>query len=262
MAKFKKYGYPLFMGASGLLTTVSDLIQKNEIAVTLSIFLAIVGIITIATPLNVQQRVLRVVSDGVDDGFSPRAFGSTCILLAAAVFGFSTLSAKAAPEGGIIASQYPEIQQIQVKLGVIEQATARIEDKTDQLLTATRQWVSIIDLHAWTGKPESIILGIENKTPFFFKNINGSIKTSNNDTFEFKDIALGADEFNFVHFDHEEITPVGLIVCITGERENDKVFIKEVRHYNQGRVNETKAYYTLNRVDGPTITNEKDKCDI
>lgn len=192
MAKFKKYGYPLFMGASGLLTTVSDLIQKNEIAVTLAIFLAVVGIITIVTPLNVQQRVFRIVSDGVDEGFSSRAFGSSCLFLAVAVFGFSTLSVKAAPEGGIIASQYPEIQQIQQTLGImqtdiasIKNTVSEINDKSDKIVAATFPWINLTlhvgvshNLKEINGKVESVhtpggsFVSLENNTVTNFENVD------------------------------------------------------------------------------------------
>lgn len=262
MAKFKKYGYPLFMGASGLLTTVSDLIQKNEIAVTLAAFLAVVGIITIVTPLNVQQRVFRIVSDGVDEGFSSRAFGTSCLFLAAAVFGFSTLSAKAAPEGGIIASQYPEIHQLQMKLGVIEQATARIEDKTDQLLTATRHWVSITEVATWHGETNNLHLRIENNTPFFFKKLNGTVKTSNNEILYLKDIGLGSDGIHLENFDILNDSLDTISLCIIGERTSDGAIIKETQHYRKGRNFEINTNYILDDVDGPTIVDRATKCEL
>ncbi|MBV2143123.1 hypothetical protein KUG47_06400 [Falsochrobactrum sp. TDYN1] len=202
MANLKQYTYPVFMGVSGFLTTVSDLIQKNDIAIFVAASLAAIGIITSVAPRSWLSRIRGIFSSLKEekDNFSFKCLGVSCLLMAAAVFGFSTLSVKAAPEGGIIASQYPEIREIQITLGIMQSDIAQIKnqvgeinDKSDKILSATFPWLELSIEASFSNKLEEIdgqvqnvnypggsFVWVRNETPMNFEDVSILITNSLN----------------------------------------------------------------------------------
>ncbi|MFI3902583.1 hypothetical protein [Ochrobactrum sp. S1502_03] len=194
MSSAKKYAYPAFMSVSALVTTISDLIQKNDIALILAACLGVIGLLALLAPYRLLEKTRPLLSDGnaTNTDFSFRSFGVSCLIMGAVVFGFSSLSVRAAPEGGIIASQYPEIHQIQQSLGLVQTDIATIKgtvkeinDKSDKIIAATFPWLSLsIDasfnsafvekdgrVHNVNSAGGAYVL-VENETPVNFENVD------------------------------------------------------------------------------------------
>ncbi|MBO1025455.1 hypothetical protein IPU75_12075 [Ochrobactrum sp. SD129] len=194
MTNLKKYAYPAFMSVSALVTTITDLIQKNDIAIILAVSLGVIGLLALLTPYRLLEKTKPLLSDGsaINTDFSFRSFGVSCLIMAAVVFGFSSLSVRAAPEGGIIASQYPEIHQIQQTLGIVQTDIAAIKDtvkgindKSDKIIAATFPWLSLNIEASFSnalveknGRVENVnspggaYVWVRNETPVNFENVD------------------------------------------------------------------------------------------
>lgn len=293
MANLKQYTYPVFMGISGFLTTVSDLIQKNDIAIFVAASLAAIGIIASVAPRSWLSRVRGIFSSSKEekDNFSFRCLGVSCLLMAAAVFGFSTLSVKAAPEGGIIASQYPEVREIQITLGIMRSDIAQIKnqvgeinDKSNKILSATFPWINLqIEMGASNklteinGQVESVVtptasfINIRNKTIISFEKVDIIITNleDKSDYYKKNYDFIGANTFlNSEPVSMKKIYPF-YHVCYSGKVKGrnewivDEYDVKISKNFELIKGNEWyNVRYDKQSYDGPRIYKQEKRCSL
>jgi len=252
MRFLRNYSYPFFLTVSGTAATVSDVLQ-NPIAayILMAALLVTAGVVFLGGYVNWIDRVVEeVLPDNLRLSFSRMPFAASCLILALMLGAFTTLSAKAADEGGLIASNYPEVRALQLRLGVVQRSVDRIERKTDQILDATRQWLSITDFRVWQPLKD-VHIRIENLTPFLFTSIAGKISDNANVDIEFGGYALAADNIHWENFAHTGSAPERMIVCLSAKRASDGIWIGETRTYVRGKEDNVSINYMLESVDGP-----------
>ncbi|WP_395517726.1 hypothetical protein [Pseudorhizobium flavum] len=191
MKSFTHFTYPTFLGLAGFFSALGDLIQNQTITLAVMMGLMLLGLACLCLPKSwTVERVWRNwLHMEVKEGFSPRGFGGTCIILAGLMWGFFNLSAQAADDGGIIASQYPKVLEVQMALGIVQRDVAEIKAvateikaDTSQLLLAADQWMQF-DLHLlhtashpmengeWVHIPSGSSVLVNNETNFQFEDV-------------------------------------------------------------------------------------------
>lgn len=151
MHTLKRFTYPTFIGTCSILGTLADLLQNAFIFRGVTIVLLLIGIICLISPkaLFTKTKLLQCLGADASVVNGLRPFGASCLMLAAVIFGFSSLSAKSESGGGVIASAYPEIRQIQEHLGVLETRIASLQSTAESIQSDTQHvrdnvvdWVS------------------------------------------------------------------------------------------------------------------------
>ncbi|MBY3381690.1 hypothetical protein [Rhizobium laguerreae] len=191
MKNITKFTYPTFLGLAGFFSALGDIIQNQTVTIGVMIGLLLLGASCMVFPksLTVDRIWCGWLHNEVGPDFTPRFFGATCLVLAAFMYGFSDLSARAADDGGIIASQYKKVQEIQLMLGIVERdlaeiksTTREIKADTSQLLLAADQWIKfdLFLLHTsshqkadgdWLRIPSGSSVLVDNATNFQFEDI-------------------------------------------------------------------------------------------
>lgn len=159
------FSYPTFIGVCGVVGTVSDLTEKTEVAFRCAIALLCLGSAILLLPRAfVIDRVWKGwLNQEIKNEYGRLAFGTSCLALAALLYGFSTLSLGAQKNGGLIASQFPEVRQLQLALGgvqnqvaEVQKATTNIKSDTGKLLEASDRWLEFrLDIQGDTGPDSS-----------------------------------------------------------------------------------------------------------
>ncbi|PYE21568.1 hypothetical protein C8J32_1202 [Rhizobium sp. PP-CC-3A-592] len=191
MKNITKFTYPTFLGLAGFFSALGDIIQNQTVTIGVIIGLLLLGASCIVFPksITVDRVWCGWLHNEVAPGFTPRFFGATCLILATFMYGFSDLSAQAADEGGIIASQYKKVQEIQLVVGIVERdvaeiktTTREIKADTSRLLLAADQWIKfdLYLLHTashpttnndWLHIPSGSSVLVDNETNFQFEDV-------------------------------------------------------------------------------------------
>ncbi len=192
MKSISKFTYPTFIGLAGFFSALGDIIQNQTVTIGVIIGLLILGAACIVLPksLTVERIWCRWLDNEVRHDFTPRFFGFSCLLLATFMYGFTDLSAKEAPEGGLLAANYEEVRDFQRAIGIVERdvaeikaVTHEIKAETSQLLLAADQWLTfeLFLLHTgshptpdgkWLNIPSGSSVLVNNETNFQFENVN------------------------------------------------------------------------------------------
>lgn len=264
MQYLRNYSYPFFLSMSGILATISDVLQS----LLISYFVVAILVLAAATALVAERvrplnaAILGNLPDDIRGKFSNTPFAVSCVVLAIMVGAFSSLSAQAADEGGLIASNYPEIRDLQVRLGVLQETSDRIELKADRLLDATHQWISITDFRLWNNsQSKDVHIRLENNTPFVFKNARGVIETSDKTRHKFGGLTLASDAIHWDNLPNGAKVPDRMSVCLIAERTRDGVSFREIRTYKVGKGDSVSFDYLLEDVLGPIEVADGDGCD-
>lgn len=160
MRAIQQFTYPTFMGICGILAAFADILQNPNIFTgVLATLLALGSLAAIFSIPMIANRVPErwiaeelLVKFGVDPSIKKvlLPFSLSCLILAAGIYLFSAMSAKASEEGGALVSTFPELKQVQFALGRIEQdigelkqQTVAIRQDTEQLVETAVKWISI-----------------------------------------------------------------------------------------------------------------------
>jgi hypothetical protein len=247
MHTLRKFTYPTFIGSCSLLATLSDILQNQIISTGLVIVLTVIGLGGVLLPRRFHHGVLSMFGVASSPTDSLRPFGLSCLMLAAVVFGFSTLSARSAADGGVIASSFPEVREMQIALGRVERQvnqiatqTTEIRKDTRDLVDASIRWISI-EAEAMantrittTGEshyfPAGIGVRLDNNTAGVFEDLQ-LLMTADDETIVARDIPL------LMPGGYEYITSVmgesfdAVSTCISARRRGKDEWVVDRRRY-------------------------------
>ncbi|MGO8235296.1 hypothetical protein ACC806_03680 [Rhizobium ruizarguesonis] len=186
------FSYPTFIGVCGAVGTVSDLTEKTDVSFRCAIALLCLGSAILLLPREfVVDRIWKGwLNQEMKNEYGRLAFGTSCLALAALLYGFSTLSLGAQKDGGLIASQFPEIHELKLSLGIlqnhvveVQKVATDIKSDTGKLLEASDRWLDFrLDIQGDTGPDASGKWRTVNHsaTPNLFNSTN----------FQFEDVAV------------------------------------------------------------------------
>lgn len=279
MHTLKRFTYPTFIGTCSILGTLADLLQNAFIFRGVTIVLLLIGIICLISPKALFTKTKLLQSLGADasvvDGLRP--FGASCLMLAAIVFGFSTLSAKSESEGGVIASAYPEIRQIQERLGVIEVGLANIslqtneiQKNTEKLVSSALHWVTIQGYPHTRSQSQS-----DGGDLHSFADVIGFTLTNDTaNTFEDLTIAVSYEAYEKLHkipnfvqgaYEHIQFPTTGTVdtfsACIVARNRDQNQWIMERRVYRMVQKQQTdEPKFEIFSAETPTVSNSEMNC--
>lgn len=279
MHTLKRFTYPTFIGTCSILGTLADLLQNAFIFRGVTIVLLLIGIVCLISPKALFTRTRLLQSLGADaavvDGLRP--FGASCLMLAAVVFGFSTLSAKSESEGGVIASAYPEIRQVQERLGLIEVGLANIslqtneiQKNTQKLVSSALHWVTIQGYPHTRGKSQP-----NGNDLYSFADVIGFTLTNDTaNTFEDLTISVSYEAYEKLHsiphfvqgaYEHIKFPTTGPVdtfsACIVARNRDQSQWIMERRVYQLVQKQPTDdPKFDIISAEAPTVSATKMKC--
>ncbi|MCY0093253.1 hypothetical protein [Hoeflea ulvae] len=233
MRSIVKFTYPTFIGLCGLLAALSDVLQDQNVAVALYASLLVLGIVALVAPSAFVGKTMRTIV-GEDDsiGAQSKPFGLSCILLAGVVFGFSTLSAASSSEGGVISSAYPEVRQMQISLGIIENRIASLETTSSDILANTEEMIS--SSQRWIS-PSAYINAFSRqhqKTLEQYHFFNGIHYNASNDTgIIFEDVTLSVHDENgkSLSSHRARVMPANDYIADSWQFMDESTYIKDLR---------------------------------
>lgn len=241
-----KFSYPTFIGICGFVGTMTDLFQKTDVAFGSALALLALGVLILVLPQAfVVDRVWKGwLNQKVEGEYGKGAFGISCIMLAGLLYGFSTLSAKAANDGGLIASQIPEFRQMQVALGIVQKqiaevqvATTEIKSDTGKLLEASDRWLDfnvVINVeyradangnavpHAVAASPS-----VNNETNLQFENVQITLSSPENGIDYRHSLPLLPDRQYRMDEKAIKATPKTMTACISAKMRGHNEWLRE-----------------------------------
>jgi hypothetical protein len=240
------FSYPTFIGVCGFVATVSDLTEKADVSFRCAVVLLCLGTAILLLPRSfVVDRVWRGwLNQEVKSEYGRPAFGMSCLVLAGLLYGFSALSQGAQKDGGLIASQFPEIRQLQLSLGIVQQqitevqkVTTEIRSETGKLLEASDRWLEFrLDIQGDTGPDNtgkwrtiyrSATPLIMNPTNLQFEDVAIVISSPKEGVVYSKDYKLLTDRQD--RWDDDGIKEVfkNLTVCLSAKRRGESEWLMD-----------------------------------
>ncbi len=234
------FSYPTFIGVCGIVGTLSDLTEKTDVSFRSAVALLCLGIAILLLPRAfVVDRVWKGwLNQEIKNEYGRLAFGISCLALAALLYGFSTLSLGAQKNGGLIASQFPEIRQLQLTLGGVQNQVAEVQkvateikSDTGKLLEASDRWLEFrLDIQGdsgpdasgkWRTVYHSAQPNLFNPTNFQFEDVAVRITSPDKGVVYSKDYKLLTDrqdrsEVNGVKGVFKEV-----VVCVSAKRRGE-----------------------------------------
>lgn len=265
----RTYTYPTFIAVSSTGAVIADVLQ-NDVAFTLvTTTLGLAGIVFLAAPARLLARTGLTSLTPSDPSGRPatRSFGASCLLLAALVFGFATLSSRAADDGGVIASGYPEIRDIQVSIGVIQsdlhtlsERSRRIQQMTERMNSFSVQSLSLNFSAADYGdNARNVGFGVDNPTGNIFDDIEVTLNTSDGTVRKIFP-TLGPSDSDRQYWPVERL-PARITLCVNAKPRGLDEYITERREYvlRSGSHAYTEPY-ELTATTGAVPVSERSQC--
>jgi hypothetical protein len=232
---------PFVLAVIAAVGTLSDFFQNPAAmwwtAIALAAFGALLIVARIVPPLRGLAHA--IYPDARAAGVA--GFALFCFIGAGVLYAYAEVSARLAPQGGVIGAAYPELREIQKTLGVVETTVARIEEKTEAIgedVTFIRGGVpQMLKVYEIYDAPEmgGVQVRVGNDTEFAFSDVlvelsaNGSAGARRLARFTEAGLAPGAEIWgNFTGYDPS--APVS--ICIVGSRDGDGVRIRTVQTYD------------------------------
>jgi hypothetical protein len=232
---------PFVLAVIAAVGTLSDFFQNPAAmwwtAIALAAFGAVLIVARIVPPLRGLAHA--IYPDARAAGVA--GFALFCFIGAGVLYAYAEVSARLAPQGGVIGAAYPELREIQKTLGVVETTVARIEEKTEAIgedVTFIRGGVpQMLKVYEIYDAPEmgGVQVRVGNDTEFAFSDVlvelsaNGSAGARRLARFTEAGLAPGAEIWgNFTGYDPS--APVS--ICIVGSRDGDGVRIRTVQTYD------------------------------
>ncbi len=256
---FQKFTTPCYLGAAGLITTTSDLLQKPDVALYTAIVLVVLGLFCLLPHGFVVDRMLKEwLRVKLGDDFSTKPFAYTTLLLAAVIFVSSQMTAKAAEDGqpGYLAEAFPEMRSLQASLGLIREDMLQIHEQqaalkkdTSELVNASSRWLTFEiradDEMIFNPGPEGHVYVarggnwlINNETNYMFENIELAISTKDVGTIARE--AIGFMKNNDSRWkDNAFVEPYETVkLCVTAKRRERAEWLWEEITYQRQKTGE------------------------
>lgn len=289
MRAVQQFTYPTFMGICGILAAFADILQNRIIFTGVLATLLVLGCLAaiFAVPIVASMVPERWVSEdllkkfGIDPSIKRALFpfSLSCFILAAGIYVFSAMSAQASEEGGALVSTFPELKQVQLALGRIEQdvgelkqQTVAIKQDTEQLVETAVKWISIdVSLNSSTlmtnaGEkhyaPGSFYVNFANETGQTFEDVALVVADGSKALISETVKILPQDGYKHNFFDdgnaYEKIT-----VCLTAKRRDREEWVQEDRVYQTMQARPTdEPYFELVNATGQKVLQQKPTCSI
>lgn len=278
MGVLRSYTWPMFLALSAGLSAISDILQSAPIAYAFaSLLLAIATFSIVAFKIPAIESAIRKAFS-LEEAFPVVSFGASCAILAVLVFGFATISQRLGKQGGAIASAFPEVAEIQSRIGIVERGVSEIADitrktsaVTDQikadtefLNAASDRWLVIerMDIYG-DARGYNFDVSLLNPSSFVFDNVNFIVRdASHRDLVFIKDtdqiVAPSATRFWRPKM---KAKPQAIEVCISGKRQSDGVWTKEIRSYREDLQSEIGRHsYKIIEVERPKRIDPDNRC--
>jgi hypothetical protein len=280
MKTVRSYTWPVLLALVSALTAFSDVVRNNFLAELMAYSLLAVGIAALVLfKAPMLSGTIRQAFPAVADDFSPVAFALSCSVLAVAVYGFAQISSQLGDQGGVIAAAYPEVEQLQAQLGVVDakvtqiaattQETAvvvdQISDQTAFLTEAAGRWIGVSRVIV-SGGSESFSLDarLENSSSFVFDNVRIIIRDADDATNVLVDQAdrIIVPNDGILWFEQFEKLPQRIEVCVSGRRRDGDVWTIDRRIYGDADTGTYEGAFIYRVVDttGLTLANEQEQC--
>jgi len=275
----KSYTWPALLALVSAVTAFSDIMQDTFVANLLAYSLLALGIAAVVffrAPWisGVAHRAMpRLARD-----FSPTAFAISCAILGVAVYGFSQLSSRLGDQGGVIAAAYPEIENLQAQLGVVDENVAyvaavveqtavevrSVADETAFLTKAAGQWLGVESMHLYFDPAKNegnINLRLDNQSSFVFDNVDIVLRDPRdpNQVLLHKSGIIAQGELKV--FSAEVLEGLAEVeLCISGRRKQDDLWGKETRIYGKSNMDDMFDSHSVVATDGLRPAGPADRC--
>ncbi|MBY5819890.1 hypothetical protein HFN60_30325 [Rhizobium leguminosarum] len=279
MQTIKKFTYPTFMGVCSILAAFADILQNQNIFVGMLITLICLGALALIVPPGwVSEKLADTF--GVDPSIKQalRPFGLSCFILGAMIYTFSAMSTEASDKGGALVATFPELKQVQLALGRIEQdvgelkqQTVAIKQDTEQLVETAVKWISIdVSLNSTmvakdAGEkhfaPGSFYVNFANETGQTFEDVALVVTDGSKELISETVKILPQDGYKHNFHDgrpHEKIT-----VCLTAKRKDRAEWVQENRVYEVKQARPTdEPQFELSDATGQKVVQGKPSCSV
>lgn len=289
MRAVQQFTYPTFMGICGILAAFADILQNQAVFKGVLAILLVLAVLSALLSWNVVANMVpeHWLSDklpkafGVDPSIKQALlpFSVSCFILAAVIYVFSAMSAQGSDEGGALVATFPELKQVQLALGRIEQdvgelkqQTVAIKQDTEQLAETAVKWISIdVNLNSSTvmtdtGEkhyaPGSFYVNFANETGQTFEDVALVVADDSKALISETVKILPQDGYKHNFFDdgnaYEKIT-----VCLTAKRRDREEWVQEDRVYQAKQARPTdEPYFELVNATGLKVFSQRPSCSI
>ncbi|PWV95795.1 hypothetical protein DFR52_10859 [Hoeflea marina] len=291
MRAVQQFTYPTFIGVCSILAAFADILQNQAIFYSVLVILVMLGGLTALLSWNVvaskvpekwlSEDLLR--SYGVDPSIKKALlpFSCSCLILAAGIYAFSAISAKASEDGGegALTSVFPILQEVQVTMGRIErdvaevkQQSAAIKQDTGQLVETVVKWISIdVNLGSYertttAGEKHHFQRGIyanfSNETGQIFEDVSFLVTDGSRELIA--ETVRILPQNGYKHNSHDDGEPYDKIsVCLTAKRRGRDEWVQEYRVYKakQARLTDEPQFELIDAT-GQRVLEQKPSCSI
>jgi hypothetical protein len=206
--------------------------------------------------------------------------------MAVLVGGFSVLSARASAneetKDGLIASAFPEIRELQARLGIVQEAVARIDETTTEikedtafLKLAADQWLSA-EIYSWKANeyiepngPNHIRFSVQNDSAFTYQDVRVRIQPDRSASeWALEGFMLVPGTYENSEKTYRGEYPDRIQACISAVRKEDGAVIREIRTFgnredvsSNGGVSEGSMRYRTVDSTGLELVSDNETCE-
>ncbi len=280
MRTVQKFTYPTFMGICSILAAFADILQNQNIFVGMLVTLICLGAVALIVPPGwVSEKLTDTF--GVDPSIKQalRPFGVSCFILGAMIYAFSAMSTQASDEGGALVASFPELKQVQLALGRVEQdvgevkqQTVAIKQDTSELLGSAVKWLSVEaspgtftrttnagEIHYF---PKGFHVRLSNESGQIYEDISVVVSDGPKTILAESLPMMLQDGYKHYHHDVEQVYET-ITVCVAAKRRGRHDWVSETRVYqaSQRRLQDMPDFDVIS-VKDQLVSEEKPTCSV